>query len=126
MYLSQHLLWYCMLAAKGSSLGNKAVIPNILSAFPYLLRNVCIHTYVSMTSFVRGDKKHILIFFFFLILSSGSRHHINRSLSKSLPLDNRVILLGADVVFTDSCSRDSDGFFIVVVDMMEKKMKMIP
>ena len=49
-------------------------------------------------------------------------HHIHRSLSKSLPLDNRVILLGADVVFTDSCSGDSDGFTIVIVEMMEKEL----
>ena len=49
-------------------------------------------------------------------------HHINRSLSKSLPLDDRAILLGADVVFTDSCSEDSDGFTIVVVEMMEKEL----
>ena len=49
-------------------------------------------------------------------------HHIHRSLSKSLPLNNRVILLGPDVVFTDSCSGDSDGFTIVVVEMMEKEL----
>ena len=48
-------------------------------------------------------------------------HHIHRSLSKSLRLDNRVILLGTDVVFTDSCSGHSDGFTIIVVEMMEKK-----
>ena len=46
-------------------------------------------------------------------------HHIHRSLSKSLQLDNRVILLGTDAVFTDSCSGDSDGFTIVVVEMTE-------
>ena len=62
------------------------------------------------------------ILFFFLILSSGSMHHIHRSLSKSLQLDNRVILLRADVVFTDSCSGDSDGFTIVVAEMMEKEL----
>ena len=50
--------------------------------------------------------------------------HIHRSLSKSLPLDNRVILLGADVVFTDSCSGDSDGFTIVVVEMMRRSLVM--
>ena len=49
-------------------------------------------------------------------------HHIHRSLSKSLPLDNQAILLGEDVVFTDSCSGDSDGFTIVVVEMMEKEL----
>ena len=49
-------------------------------------------------------------------------HHIHRSLSKSLPLGDRAILLGADVVFTDSCSEDSDGFTIVVVEMMEKEL----
>ena len=47
-------------------------------------------------------------------------HHIHRPLS--LPLDNRVILLGANVVFTDICSGDSDGFTIVVVGMMEKEL----
>ena len=46
-------------------------------------------------------------------------HHIHRSLSKSLQLDNRVILLGTDAVFTDSCSGDSDGFTIVVGEMTE-------
>ena len=49
-------------------------------------------------------------------------HHIHKPLSKSLPLDNRVILLGADVVFTDFCSGDSNGFTIVVVGMMEKEL----
>ena len=49
-------------------------------------------------------------------------HHIHRSLSKSLPPDNRVILLGIDVVLTDTCSGDSDGFTIVVVEMMEKEL----
>ena len=49
-------------------------------------------------------------------------HHIHRFLSKSLPVNSRVILLGADVVFTDSCSGDSDGFTIVVVEMMEKEL----
>ena len=49
-------------------------------------------------------------------------HYIHRSLSKSLPLDNRVILLGTDVVFTDSCSGDSAGFTIVVVEMTEKEL----
>ena len=37
-------------------------------------------------------------------------HHIHRSLSKNLPLDNEVILLGADVVF------------IVAAEMMEKEL----
>ena len=45
----------------------------------------------------------------------GSMDYIHRSLSKRLPLNNRVILLG-----TDSCSGDSGGFIIVVVEMMEK------
>ena len=49
-------------------------------------------------------------------------HHIHRSLSKSSPPDNRVILLGIDVVLTDTCSGDSDGFTIVVVEMMEKEL----
>ena len=49
-------------------------------------------------------------------------HPIHRFLSKSLPVDNRVILLGADVVFTDFCSGDSVGFTIVVVEMMEKEL----
>ena len=49
-------------------------------------------------------------------------HYIHRSLSKSLPLDNRVILLGTDVVFTDSCSGDSAGFTIVVAEMTEKEL----
>ena len=44
-----------------------------------------------------------------------------RSLSKRLPLDNQVILLGVDVVFTDSCSGDPDGF-IIIVEMMEKEL----
>ena len=60
-------------------------------------------------------------FLFFLILSSGSMHHICRSLWKGLPLNNRVILLVADV-FTDSFSGDSDGFTIIVVEMMEKEL----
>ena len=47
-------------------------------------------------------------------------HRIHRSLSKSLPLDNPVILLGANVLFSDSCSGNSDGFTIVVVEMMEE------
>ena len=49
-------------------------------------------------------------------------HHIHGSLSKSLPINNQVILLGADVVFTDSCLGDSDGFTVVVVEMMEKEL----
>ena len=49
-------------------------------------------------------------------------HHIHRSLSKSLQLDNRVILFRADVVFTDSCAGDSDGFTIVVAEVMEKEL----
>ena len=52
----------------------------------------------------------------------GSMRYIHRSLSKSLPLNNRVILLGTYVVFTDSCSGDSGGFIIVVVEMMEKAL----
>ena len=36
-------------------------------------------------------------------------------------IDNRVILLGTDVLFTDSCSGDSDGFTVDVVEMMEKE-----
>ena len=52
----------------------------------------------------------------------GSMDYIHRSLSKRLPLNNRVILLGTDVVFTDSCSGDSGGFIIVVVEMMEKAL----
>ena len=43
----------------------------------------------------------------------GTIHHIHRSLSKGLRLYNGVIFLGADFVFTDSCSGDSDGFTIV-------------
>ena len=49
-------------------------------------------------------------------------HHIHRSLSKCLPLNNRAILLGTNVVFTDSCSGDSDGFTIVVAEMTEKEL----
>ena len=36
--------------------------------------------------------------------------------------DKKVILFGAYVVFTDFCSGDSDGFTIVVVEMMEKEL----
>ena len=49
-------------------------------------------------------------------------HHTHRSLLKRLPLDNRAIPLGADVVFSDSCSGDSDGFTIVVAEMMENEL----
>ena len=49
-------------------------------------------------------------------------HHIHRSLSKSSPLNNRVILLGSDVAFNDSYSGYSDGFTIVAVEMMEKEI----
>ena len=47
-------------------------------------------------------------------------HHIHRSLSKSSPLNNRVILLGSDAAFNDSCSGYSDGFTIVAAEMMEE------
>ena len=49
-------------------------------------------------------------------------HHIHRSLSKCLPLNNRATLLGTNVVFTDSCLGDSDGFTIVVAEMTEKEL----
>ena len=48
-------------------------------------------------------------------------YHIHRSSSKRLLLHNRIILLGADVVFTDSCSGDPDGFTIVVAERTEKE-----
>ena len=45
-------------AAKGSSLGKKKQLYLIsCPVFPYLLRKVCMHKYVSMTSFVQGVKK---------------------------------------------------------------------
>ena len=49
-------------------------------------------------------------------------YYIHRFLSKRLPLHNRIILLGADVVFTDSCSGDPNGFTIVVAERTEKEL----
>ena len=73
------------------------------------------HKYVSMTFFVQADKKNYDWFSSFFMFSSGPKHNMQRSLSKILPLDKRVLFWDAGVVFAVSFWVDTNDVSMIVV-----------
>ena len=73
------------------------------------------HKYASMTFFVQTDKKDCDWFSSFFMFPSGPKHYMQRSLSKILPLDKRVLLGDAGVVFVVSFWVDTNDVSMIVV-----------
>ena len=65
--------------------------------------------------FVQANKKDCDRFSSFFMFSSGPKHHMQRSLSKILPLDKRFLFWDAGVVFSVSFWVDTDDASMIVV-----------
>ena len=73
------------------------------------------HKYVPMTFSVQANKKDCDRFSSFIIFSSGPKEHMQRSLSKTLTLDKKVIFCDAGVVFAVLFWVHTNGVPMIVV-----------
>ena len=105
-----------MSVARGSSSGNTAIILKFFVAFLDLLKKECMHKYVSMNFFVQVNEKFCDQFSsFFYVFIWSQTPYMQRSLSKILPLDKRVLFWDAGVVLAVSFWVDTNDVSMIVV-----------